>query len=473
MSVRDELVAAQGALTRAIEQLPAPDVPIGRELLANDSLSFQHALDAADPGDTIVLDAGFRFERTFRVGAKPNGPPIRVHGSRHDQLAARRITPADASLLPTITSGSGAPTFDGLGATRFTFDGLHVPMPRGQDEAFVFGDAESIVLDRILLLAEGDNKRGVRGNGRGITLIRSHVANIWRVGQETQGFCAWDGAGPYAILNSYLDVAGINILFGGADSTSPDRVPSDIRIASNHLTKNRAEWYPVRRPIGPGRVVKNLIELKAARNVHIHDNLLEHSWTDGQDGWAMLITPRNQYGKAPWSAVQHVTVERNYSRHTENFANIAGHDDEGGPSGQTADILLRKNVVETSGRFLQFSGEIDTLTVEANVVQQGYNIATVYLGSFLLPDGMTRLATFAARRLNFNRNVLRHNEYGIFGDGGYIATDALRRFVTEYECIENQLVDIPSWHRYPVTTTSIDEATLQQAKAALLAELGR
>lgn len=40
-------------------------------------------------------------------------------------------------------------------------------------------------------------------------------------------------------------------------------------------------------------VVKNLLELKNARNVVIDGNVFEHNWADDQNGFAILFTPRN------------------------------------------------------------------------------------------------------------------------------------------------------------------------------------
>ncbi len=42
---------------------------------------------------------------------------------------------------------------------------------------------------------------------------------------------------------------------------------------------------------GTDWVVKNLLELKNARNVVIDGNLFEHNWADDQNGFAILFTP--------------------------------------------------------------------------------------------------------------------------------------------------------------------------------------
>jgi hypothetical protein len=45
---------------------------------------------------------------------------------------------------------------------------------------------------------------------------RSHLAGIWRSGQDSQAFAAWDGAGPYTITDNYLEAASETVMFGGA-----------------------------------------------------------------------------------------------------------------------------------------------------------------------------------------------------------------------------------------------------------------
>ena len=47
---------------------------------------------------------------------------------------------------------------------------------------------------------------------------------------------------------------------------------------------------------GDSWLVKNLFELKNARNVLVERNVFENNWANGQAGYAILFTPRNQEG---------------------------------------------------------------------------------------------------------------------------------------------------------------------------------
>ena len=225
-------------------------------------------------------------------------------------------------------------------------------------------DSTNITLDRLLIVA-GDNgqKRAIRGNGQHIVLRRSHIANIWREGQDSQTFCAWDGAGPYTIVDNYLEAASENIMFGGANSASPERVPADILVEGNHLTK-RPEWQ------GANKGVKNLFELKQARRAVIRNNLMERVWPEAQTGYAILVTVRNDDGGAPWAVVQDVLFEGNVIREAYAGVNVLGYD-IGNPSGQTTRVTFRDNVFILSGPFLLIGGEVGVVTFDHNTVRQG------------------------------------------------------------------------------------------------------
>src|SRR2546428_4796937 len=123
-------------------------------------------------------------------------------------------------------------------------------------------------------------------NGVNNTVVDSYISDFKAVDVDSQAIAGWNGAGPYVVRNNYLEAAAENILFGGADPSIDGLVPSDIRIERNELSKPLS-WK------GGNSMVKNLLELKNAKQVVIDSNILENSWAAAQPGYAVVFTPRN------------------------------------------------------------------------------------------------------------------------------------------------------------------------------------
>ncbi len=255
--------------------------------------NLQTAINAAKPGDTIVLTAGATYTGTFTLPVPPAGSGfITIRTAADSRLPApgKRIQPAvHASLLAKIRSGNTSPAIvTAPGAHHWRLELLEIgPNPAGGDDMIRLGRggsdqttldvvAHDLVIDRCYI--HGDpltaQKRGIALNSASTTIVNSHVSDIKAAGIDTQAICGWNGPGPFLIENNYLEAAGENVMFGGADPKIPDLVPSDITIRLNHLSKPLAwqqsgQW-----------LVKNLLELKNARRVLIEGNVFEHSWSD-------------------------------------------------------------------------------------------------------------------------------------------------------------------------------------------------
>src|SRR5690242_2360267 len=112
--------------------------------------NLQAALDAAQPGDEVVLQAGATFVGTFRLPVKPAGPSIVVRSSV--LLEARRVTPLDASKMATLVSPTVEPALMGQGTSNWRIDGVRFGSTKdGMYNVVHLQDATNIVLDRILL----------------------------------------------------------------------------------------------------------------------------------------------------------------------------------------------------------------------------------------------------------------------------------------------------------------------------------
>src|SRR5688500_52821 len=377
--ILDELTRTVNKLVTELQEVlkPPPPPPTGKIVVPCGG-SVQDAVTKAVGGDTVVLEAGCRYVEAITISAKASLVTVTSSAT----LPERRITPEDAELLPIVASGNMGPAVTGNFAANWKFDGVQFESTaNGAGDVVVLQGADKITFDRVLLVAgPAGQKRGIRGNGTHIVLTRSHIANIWREGQDSQAFAAWDGAGPYTITDNFLEAASENVMFGGADSASEANIPSNILIQGNLFTK-RLEWKPVPPSRTSGKVIKNLLELKCARRVTIRGNIFERNWTDAQNGYAILFKSVNQGGTAPWSITEDVTFENNIGRELENGFNILGvssDPNEGRTTGRTSRITIRNNHFTTTGVAMQIGGGVGELTIERNTFVNGYTVMQLY-----------------------------------------------------------------------------------------------
>jgi hypothetical protein len=221
---------------------------------------------------------------------------------------------------------------------------------------------------------------------------------------DSQAIAGTNGPGPFVIENNYLEAAGENILFGGADPYIPNLVPSDIVVRGNHLYKptawrSQTQW-----------TVKNLFELKNAQRVTIDGNVMENNWVAAQTGWAILFTPRNQDGGCPWCVVRDVQFTNNVVRHTSSGVKILGRD-YNHPSQEASNIVVRNNLFEDvsrarwggEGRFLQMTDGGRDITFDHNtILQDGTSIVWV---------------SDTVQNFVFTNNIAPDYGYGIKSDG--------------------------------------------------------
>jgi hypothetical protein len=354
--------------------------------------NLQAALNAAQPGDEIVLQFGAIFTGNFVLPVKAEGPVIVIRSS--SALPFRRITPADSSLLPLIVSPTVDPALSAVGGVKnWKLDGIWFGSTQdGQYNVIFLQGAENISFDRLLILGGPlGQRRAIMGNGRNISLTRSHIANIWRNGEESQGFCAWDGAGPYLIEDNFIEAASQAVMFGGAGSSAVADIPADILVQKNTFSKPES-WR------NTGKVVKNLFELKAAKRVKVLNNTMIGNWTDAQNGYAVLFTVRNDNGDAPWSVVEDVEFAYNTVT-SERGVNVLGYDSYK-PSGRATRINIHDNTFNLEGRLLQVGGEVGELGWINNTANTPESDAMFY-GGMVWPNTLAavRSAVFAVEKL--------------------------------------------------------------------------
>ncbi|MEP6918718.1 MAG: hypothetical protein ABJC89_23970, partial [Acidobacteriota bacterium] len=282
----------------------------------------------------------------------------------------------------------------------------------------------------------------------------SYVSDIKAVGQDTQAIGGWNGPGPYTIENNYLEAAGENFILGGSDPAIHGLVTEDVVFRHNHLAKPEAwrtqHWQ-----------VKNLFELKNARRVLVEGNLMEHAWSDAQTGYAILLTPRNQEGGAPWVTVEDVTIRHNLVRNAGGGMQIIG-EDSNFPSGSTRRVKVTDNlfygidagVWGGNGGFLLIGAGPRDITIEHNTVSQTGNIIQAYGGTKLEPQVVTGMV--------FRNNLIRHNDYGVIGSDMGIGSDTIQRYFPD-GVFESNAIAGGDAKRYPKGNTFVADTDFTPA----------
>ena len=497
--------------------------------------SLQAALNAARPGDTLLLEPGAEFVGNFVLPVKEGTQAVVVRSVHSAGLPSggTRIAPAHAPLLARLRSPNNAAALrTAPGAHHWELRYLEFAANQGgYGDIIQLGDGSSAqnsahLVPHTLLLSHlyihGDpllgQKRGIALNAAAVTIRDSYISDIKGVGIDTQAIGGWNGPGPYVIENNYLEAAGENVLFGGADPAIPGLVPDGITFRRNHVARPWAWRAPIlqaptglaaaatpggallagahtyrvvaRRAVGQGTIgrsaasaevtavvptdgstvqisweavatateyrvygrtagaqnafwtvtgtsftddgraggagtpagaatvwsVKNLFELKNARNVVVEGNLFENHWKESQPGYAIVLTPRNQGGACTWCVVEFVRFENNLVRHVAAGINLLGTDSASRPTQRTNGILIRNNVFAdmrtTYGGNAWFlligDGPADVVVDHNTIAHDGNTLVYLYGGTALSP----RLVENA----RVTNNAAPHGTYGINGE---------------------------------------------------------
>jgi len=332
----------------SLTDTPAPGKV--RNVKASDDL--QHALNDAACGDTLKLEAGGVFSGHFVLPAKPcdDAHWIILRTNAPDSALppeGTRLTPCYAGVasLPGRPSypcasaknvlarieypkkGRGPIEF-APGANHYRFLGLEITRTASEESVsnliLIEGNssADHLVFDRDWIhgTAQSETTRGIGlGGSTDVAVVDSYFSDfhcIAQIGTCTDAQAVAGGLGdkpmgPYKIENNFLEASGEMVIFGGGYATT---APHDIEIRRNHMFRPMT-W----RKNAPGFVgssdghpfiIKNLFELKNAERVLFENNVMENCWGGfSQEGYAILLTPRNQEpNRCPECLVLDVTI---------------------------------------------------------------------------------------------------------------------------------------------------------------------
>ena len=289
--------------------------------------TIQSAINAASRGDTIIVEAGRTYTENLVLRYKSAGSGyITIQSSALSSLpaAGNRVSPSDAANMPTIrstTAASGQAISTVSGSTpshHYKLIGLQILRHNSTSQQFqVIGIGTTgtgqdsidemphdIIIDRCLIRGadNAQTRRGIRLDGKDVQVINSYIDNFWDTGADSQAIYAANGGQNILIATNFIEAASENLLTGGdPDPSISNFVPNNWTIEYNHFFK-RLSW------VGASKVVKNLFELKNARDFTIRNNIFENHWLDAQDGPSIVFTPRNQNGGGAWGTLENITL---------------------------------------------------------------------------------------------------------------------------------------------------------------------
>lgn len=398
---------------------------------------FQAALNRAKPGDEIVLQAGAAYTGNFILPAKESsGKWITVRASNMAGLPAEgtRVSPKDAAAMAKIVAPNANPAVSTeLRAGYYRLVGLEitveptvktswaiVSLGKGLPEQTTLDVvAHHIILDRVYIhgAPKHDCFRCVALNSDSSAVIDSYLSEAHVVGFDSQAICGFNGPGPFKIVNNYLEGSGENIMFGGADPAIPDLVPSDIEFRGNYCFKPLS--WKIGHPCYAGTpwTVKNLLELKNARRVLIEGNVFENNWVHAQNGTAILFTVRNQDGKAPWCAVQDVTMTNNVVRNSPAGFVVMGEDSPN-KSQPSRRFLIRNNLFDRIERTAFYiTSAADEVEIDHNTFAPT-NYSAFFMTGLTGHDASGKAVGKPCRRFKLTNNIMGFGLYGPGIDGG-------------------------------------------------------
>lgn len=413
----------------------------GRQWTVRAGGNLQGALNSAQRGDEIVLEAGARFSGNFTLPAKPGTAADGWILIRSDKSAllppqGTRVTPANAPLMALIETPNSNPAITtAAGANGWWLSGLEiaaaqqtttnygiVTLGQGTGQNSLAQVPGNLVLDRTYVHGAPATQiqRCIALNSARTAVQDSYVFDCHAKGFDSQAILGWNGPGPFKIVNNTLAGAGENIMFGGADPAIPNLTPGDIEIRRNYIYTPvtwKGTWTK-----------KNLLELKNAQRVLIEGNVFEGSWRDGQTGDAIVLKVTNQGGRCTWCATRDVMVRNNRIRNVGTLFSIQGL--EGGrpyPVGERLNrVHLEHNIADNVN-----VGAYTGAAIMLNVMQNVQNLVIVnntftttgQLGHFL------NLANEpAATNVQFERNVVTHGNYGLFNSKYGVGEKSLAAF---------------------------------------------
>ena len=183
--------------------------------------SLQSAINSAQPGDTIILEAGTVYAGPIVLPVKSGTSYITIQSSRVAELPAGvRVSPAQRPLMASVRSSVPAEPIvkTAAGAHHFKFIGIEFSTTTSDVPIYTlieFGQSSytsltqvphHLVIDRSYIhgFPTQEVQRGIGLNSADTDILNSWISDVHGRGYDTQAICGWNGPGPFKIINNYL-----------------------------------------------------------------------------------------------------------------------------------------------------------------------------------------------------------------------------------------------------------------------------
>lgn len=457
------------------------------DIIVNSGDNLQTAINNAVAGDTLILEAGAEFVGSFSLPVKAGSSYITLRSSLLSNLPENvRVSPSNVSSMSTIRTNvnNGPAVFTSGAAHHYRFQGIEfettlanasdggvVRLGSNPKETSLSQLSHDFDFDRCYVHGQaGQNvQQGFVINAQDATVRNCYVSEIHYIGTDSQAILSYNSPGGIHIINNYLEGAGENILIGGADPGITNLVPGmtgGIEIRRNTVFKPLS--WKVGDPSYAGFhwTIKNLLELKNAKNVIIDGNIFQNNWVDGQTGIPILFTVRNQEGTAPWSIIENVEFTNNTVTGCLGVFNLLGSDNEQ-PSQRSTGLTVANNLCydNTTEAFLTFNGYYNVTFNHNTDIHASGNTMTLY------GEDSTGFV--------YRNNLQIETPFGIFGDGGLQGAAALNEWTPAFVFQKNVMVGATSSQMpvetcggitcYPATIATVQFVDADNDNYALLA----
>lgn len=327
-------------------------------------------------------------------------------------------------------------------------------------------------------------KRGLGANGLRIGVIDSdfnEIHHLATTGGDSQALASWIGSTVTA-YNSRFYGGTEAFLTGGVDISVPDFVPSDFYfekcVFGRPQSYRTAPNGVATKDGGNAWSVKNTIETKSARRMHLKGCIIENSWTPGQSGGLVNLSA-TQGGTNPWVRCWDVVLEDCvYRNATGDLISTSNNGTGAFPTQGCKRVLVHNAIALNIGE----AGWVPDADIWRMFAFYGDDI-TVNHVTCLAGTAGARAASFpfspAAQRLVW-KNGIMSADLGISGsgvgpNGPAIAAGAPSAVVTRNAFINlygqdaAAIAAMPGGNFFPATMAAIGFTNLAAAQAAWLA----